>query len=236
MAGYEGGERMEEKNNTKSKLIRAGIRLFSQYGYAGTSTRMIASEAGVNLSAIAFHYTNKECLYAACLEYLLEKIREYYSPSYSRIEECFRRGEMTRENARKFLLELIDIQIETAFEKRYRTTLAMIYREEGGPDSRKILTEEVFNRQEGVMASLLQVLAPVDEAKARVMSRFINGGIIAFGEHKGLIAPYIDIPENGVVPEWVRQEIRRSCMWAIDGFSKAETGEERTDSSQNCEK
>lgn len=28
MAGYDGGEKMEEKNNTKSKLIRAGIRLF----------------------------------------------------------------------------------------------------------------------------------------------------------------------------------------------------------------
>lgn len=218
------GKEMEEKNSTKSKLIRVGIRLFSQYGYAGTSTRMIAAEAGVNLSAIAFHYTNKECLYASCLEYLLKKIRDYYGPSYQKIEDCFRRGEMTRENARKFLMELIDIQINTAFEKRYRSTLAMVYREEEGPEGRRILAEEVFNRQEGVMASLLQVLGPLDEARARVVSRLINGGIIAFGEHKGLVAPYIDIPQTGV-PDWVRQEIRYSCCRIIDGAVGREKAE-----------
>ena len=77
---------MKEKVNTKDKLIRAGIKLFSKYGYAATSTRMIAAEAGVNLSAIAFHYTNKECLYQACLNYIVEKIREYYSPIREKIE------------------------------------------------------------------------------------------------------------------------------------------------------
>ena len=50
---------MEGNNSTKTKLIKAGIKLFSQYGYAATSTRMIASEAEVNLSAIAFHYSNE---------------------------------------------------------------------------------------------------------------------------------------------------------------------------------
>ena len=78
---------MKEKVNTKDKLIRAGIKLFSKYGYAATSTRMIAAEAGVNLSAIAFHHTNKECLYQACLNYIVEKIREYYSPIREKIEK-----------------------------------------------------------------------------------------------------------------------------------------------------
>ena len=66
---------MNEQINTKDRLIRAGVKLFAKYGYAATSTRMIASEAGVNLSAIAFHYTNKEKLYQACLEYMQEKSR-----------------------------------------------------------------------------------------------------------------------------------------------------------------
>ena len=66
---------MNEQINTKDRLIRAGVKLFAKYGYAATSTRMIASEAGVNLSAIAFHYTNKEKLYQACLALLPPSIR-----------------------------------------------------------------------------------------------------------------------------------------------------------------
>ena len=76
---------MEGNNSTKTKLIKAGIKLFSQYGYAATSTRMIASEAEVNLSAIAFHYSNKERLYVACLEYMLEKVKGYYGPRIWRL-------------------------------------------------------------------------------------------------------------------------------------------------------
>ena len=56
---------MEGNNSTKTKLIKAGIKLFSQYGYAATSTRMIASEAGVNVAAIAFQCYKKERLYVA---------------------------------------------------------------------------------------------------------------------------------------------------------------------------
>ena len=57
---------MEDKASTKKKLLRAGIKLFAEYGYAATSTRMIAAEAGVNLSAISFHFTNKTPFYYVC--------------------------------------------------------------------------------------------------------------------------------------------------------------------------
>ena len=102
---------MEGNNSTKTKLIKAGIKLFSQYGYAATSTRMIASEAEVNLSAIAFHYSNKERLYVACLEYMLEKVKGYYAASYMEIEGTFKQDAMTPQKAYEFLEKLIDLQI-----------------------------------------------------------------------------------------------------------------------------
>ena len=118
---------MEGNNSTKTKLIKAGIKLFSQYGYAATSTRMIASEAEVNLSAIAFHYSNKERLYVACLEYMLEKVKGYYAASYMEIEGTFKQDAMTPQKAYEFLEKLIDLQIEVAFAPQYKATLALIY-------------------------------------------------------------------------------------------------------------
>ena len=156
---------MEGNNSTKTKLIKAGIKLFSQYGYAATSTRMIASEAEVNLSAIAFHYSNKERLYVACLEYMLEKVKGYYAASYMEIEGTFKQDAMTPQKAYEFLEKLIDLQIEVAFAPQYKTTLALIYWENNGPGDMRPLSAAAFDRQERVMAELIQTVAPVSQSQ-----------------------------------------------------------------------
>lgn len=204
---------MDDKSNTKKKLIKAGIKLFAQYGYTATSTRMIASEAGVNLSAISFHFTNKECLYVACLEYVLEQVMSYYADSYAEIEAAFDAGTMTAEKAYVFLEKLLDLQIEAAFGKKYKTTLALIYRENNELEYIRPLSSAVFERQEHSMAKLIMVLAPVSEKQAMLTSRHINGSIITFGEHGNLMDfedEDLDMDYRGRV--WVFEEIKNNCL------------------------
>ena len=106
-----------------------------------------------------------------------------------------------------------------AFGKKYQSTLALVYREESGPEGLRPLTREVFDQQERVMAQLLQAIVPLTDNQARVISRFINGSIIAFGEHKSLIAPYIgDAPEEK--PGWLRSQIRSSCLAMVRGIKE----------------
>lgn len=212
---------MEDKNNTKAKLIKAGIKLFAKYGYTATSTRMIASEAGVNLSAISFHYTNKECLYVACLEYVLNKIMAYYEESYSQIEAAYETDAMTKEMAYGFIEKLLDLQIEVAFGKQYKTTLALIYRE-NELDYMRPLSSAVFERQEYIMARLLMTLAPdLTEKEALLTSRHINGGIIAFGEHENLVdfdESDFELDYRGKV--WVFEAIKNNCLAVVKNLMK----------------
>lgn len=49
--------------STKDKLIRTGIVLFSKYGYDGTTMRMIAQDANVNVASVSFHFGNKQNYY-----------------------------------------------------------------------------------------------------------------------------------------------------------------------------
>ena len=51
---------------TAADLIAAGLRLFGRKGFAGTSIREIAAEAGANVAAIGYHFGNKEGLRRAC--------------------------------------------------------------------------------------------------------------------------------------------------------------------------
>ena len=53
---------------TRQALIAAGIRLFGRQGFAATSVRQLAREAGANIAAIAYHFGGKEGLRLACAE------------------------------------------------------------------------------------------------------------------------------------------------------------------------
>lgn len=59
---------------TRARLIQAGIEVFGTYGFEGASTRMLAKTAGVNLAAIPYHFGGKEGLYQAVIEYIANKI------------------------------------------------------------------------------------------------------------------------------------------------------------------
>lgn len=54
-----------EPDPARARLLRAGLRLFSQQGFAGTTTRELAQAAGVNVAAISYYFGDKAGLYRA---------------------------------------------------------------------------------------------------------------------------------------------------------------------------
>lgn len=53
---------------TEDQLLDIAERHFAAYGFAGTTLRGIIKEAGVNVAAIAYHFGDKEELFAAVIE------------------------------------------------------------------------------------------------------------------------------------------------------------------------
>jgi AcrR family transcriptional regulator len=47
----------------RAKVLQTALELFAKFGYEGTSIRMIATQSGVNLSAVNYHFSSKENLY-----------------------------------------------------------------------------------------------------------------------------------------------------------------------------
>lgn len=57
-----GGERRQQ-------ILEVAMRLFSQRGFSGTTTKEIATEAGVSEAIIFRHFANKQELYSAILDF-----------------------------------------------------------------------------------------------------------------------------------------------------------------------
>lgn len=51
--------------DTRARLLRAALQLFSEKGFAQASVRAIAEAAGTNVAAIAYHFGDKAQLYTA---------------------------------------------------------------------------------------------------------------------------------------------------------------------------
>ena len=49
----------------RARLLRSGLRLFAHQGYAKTSTRELAEDAGVNVASISYYFGDKAGLYRA---------------------------------------------------------------------------------------------------------------------------------------------------------------------------
>jgi AcrR family transcriptional regulator len=58
----------EKSISTKEDILKKARKLFAKDGFEGVSIRAISDKATCNVSAISYHFGNKEELYRACLK------------------------------------------------------------------------------------------------------------------------------------------------------------------------
>jgi AcrR family transcriptional regulator len=70
----------ERADDTRKKLLLAAIEVFGRRGFEGASTRMLASQAGVNLQSIPYYFGSKDGLYVAAAEHIGAAIKARIHP------------------------------------------------------------------------------------------------------------------------------------------------------------
>jgi TetR/AcrR family transcriptional regulator len=64
----------ERADQTKSRILDAAVREFSENGLAGARTEQIAETAGVNKALLYYYFKSKEALYKAALESVAQRV------------------------------------------------------------------------------------------------------------------------------------------------------------------
>ncbi|TFH66098.1 MAG: TetR/AcrR family transcriptional regulator [Gemmatimonadales bacterium] len=88
---------MDDRKDTRQRLIDAGRKLIATRGFEGTSVRALTEEAGANLGAVTYHSGSKEKLYQAVLEEVVapfrqqvQMLRDMPLPALQRVEYFIR--------------------------------------------------------------------------------------------------------------------------------------------------
>lgn len=74
-------------DEARLRIVEISIQLFGDYGYDGTSTRKIATEAKVNLAAIPYYFGDKAGLYKAALDHVIEYLDSVFRPMAQHVAE-----------------------------------------------------------------------------------------------------------------------------------------------------
>lgn len=56
-------------NERRSQILKIAMRLFSEKGFSGTTTKEIANSSGISEAMVFRHFANKDELYSAILDY-----------------------------------------------------------------------------------------------------------------------------------------------------------------------
>jgi len=91
-AGYARGE------ETRRRIIDVALRLFAERGYEGASTREIAKAAGVNAPALQYYFDNKEGVYQACAQHIVDSSVEHFLPAVERAEAVLARADASADD------------------------------------------------------------------------------------------------------------------------------------------
>lgn len=147
-------------DETRQRIIEAAVRLFGEHGFAGASTRDIAAAAGVNAPALQYYFENKEGVYQACAEYIVNDIGAMFQPAIRRANEVLRNDEDLAAHIESFLAI-------------HEVMLDCILLQPQATNRRFFLVRELAGEEPQVASKLMQqrLRAPISKISVALLSR-----------------------------------------------------------------
>lgn len=181
---------------TRARIVTAAIDVFAERGYAGASTRMIASRAKVNLGSIQYYFGGKKELYLACANHITDTVAPQVEALASTLATL-----MPPEGAAKeaYIASLSDI-LGLATERivggdKNNSWLMFVSREQLSPGPAfKVLYQKVIKRLIGVFSGLVGRIIdrPGDSEEAILATFVLMGPLFIFQRAKSVALHALD--------------------------------------------
>ena len=92
-------KRDKQREETRSRILEAALRVFSDYGFAAAGTREIANQAGVNQGLITYHFKSKDILWREAANKIFSEARTTV------VEEVLRNADVDKRTLQKNMVK-----------------------------------------------------------------------------------------------------------------------------------
>lgn len=184
---------------SRARILEAAGRLFAEHSFASVSVRRIATAAGVNLSAIGYHFGGKEELYGAVLRQLILDTQPMIGPAIAQLDArvAAAAGDR-RELARVMAAFLRGLLTSILGTERMGWQMVLMLREFHQPSSwLPMLLEERIHPLHNAVAGLVGAAtgrAP-EAPETRLLTAALIGQCMAMGAARRVIWARLDWDE-----------------------------------------
>ena len=205
--------------DARQRLILAGIEIFAEYGFNGTTTRMLADRAEANLSAIPYYFRSKEGLYLATVEYIADVLGTQLDPFLAKIQEMADQN-LDAETARTLLQEGLATMVAVMCGDPATMPFSqIILREQMAPsDAFDVIFPRVMNRILNAFALLIAAITgESDERQCNLQAVLFMGQIMVWRAGRATVMRRIGM-EGYTDPEIaeIQETVFSRAMAALD--------------------
>lgn len=171
------------EGETRQRLVDAGLRLFGLHGFEATSTRALAQEAGVNLSAIPYHFGGKEGLYRAAMEHVISVKLGEIGPGLEGVLDVCRNPKAGREALLESMRVLVRTMVAVMLgDPESRSFSQIMMQEQIAPTAAfDLFHDGFFAKVHGVWTALLgRLLGLPDSLELRLRALAVMGQMVIF--------------------------------------------------------
>jgi len=171
------------EKETRQRLVDAGLNLFGLHGFEATSTRALAQKAGVNLSAIPYHFGGKEGLYRAAMEHVISVKLGEIGPGLEGVLAVCRNPEAGREALLESMRVLVRTMVAVMLgDPESRAFSQIMMQEQIAPTAAfDLFHEGFFVKVHGVWTVLLgRLLGLPDSLELRLRALAVMGQMVVF--------------------------------------------------------
>lgn len=184
-------------DESKKRLIEAGVELFGRYSFDGVSTRSLADRASVNLASIQYYFGGKEGLYLAVARHIVQGVRSWMAPLISRIDRIITEESPGKETCFQMLCDLLDhVLAHVLSDPDAKKWMGIFMREQIEPTRAfDVLYEGIMWPIHGCFCRLIAGILdlPPEDQETRVRAYAVVGPVLMF---------HISRAEIGRVMNW----------------------------------
>jgi TetR/AcrR family transcriptional regulator, regulator of cefoperazone and chloramphenicol sensitivity len=175
--GYRKGE------ETRQRILDAALKAFGEDSFKAVTTRRIAESADVSLPTLQYYFGDKEGLYRACADAIVERYRSDTSAAASLAAETLK-GKIPTETARAHLKTVIGalagFLVGSSEAERWTRFVARELREPG--PAFEIIYENLWRPGVDLTARLIARIQgrPADDQGARIRALLLISSVMAF--------------------------------------------------------
>ena len=188
----------QDPESMKARILASARKLFGEYGYTGTTTRMIAGDVGIDISTLYYHWGEKLDLYEALIVDINDEIQRKFK-------------EVEKQAKGKSLSDRLEISIDLLTEFLFNNpeiSNLILYGYFGKTDPRTIpeIKIEDYTSSIAVAMNLADDTADVPvQAKARILA--VWNCVLNFISGENFFRPILGVDRDGylaVVKETVK--------------------------------